>query len=52
MLAQTTGASEATEQAIKQMAEELRKKNQTLLVKDAEIDSLKAMMKELRETID
>jgi hypothetical protein len=36
----------------KTLVDELKKKNQLVMVKDAEIDSLKNLIKELRATID
>ena len=37
---------------MKPLIEEVKPKSQLLLVRDAEIDSLKAMLKETKETLD
>lgn len=39
------------EQALKPLIEEVKKKSQLLLVREAEIDSLKVMLKELKATM-
>lgn len=42
----------ATGESTKVVMEELKKKNQLILVKDSEIDSLKKMLRELKATIE
>jgi len=37
---------------VKPLIEEVKRKSQLLLVRDAEIDSLKSMLKETKETLD
>ena len=43
---------ESSEESTRTFVDELKKKTQILMVKEAEIDSLKRVNKELRETIE